>query len=147
MRPNDLPPRSFGWSETHKLIVLNASSSDQILAIVDVSEDMLAKSVGHIGLFQVAETLHGCGFAHQLYDALEAWLVGRGSDVIRLGVLEGNPRGLAFWTRHGFRETRRRSGVAHTGKTHNSMVMYKPLQPMTLEAYRQRVPRDHPDTI
>jgi GNAT superfamily N-acetyltransferase len=144
---NDLPPAEFGWSATHKLIATQLAQPEKVLAIIDVSEDMLANGVGHIGLFQVAQSLHGTGVAHQLYHALESWLAQRGTDVIRLGVLEGNPRGLAFWTRHGYRETRRRVGVAPTGKIHNSMVMFKPLTPLTLEAYHKRVPRDHPDTV
>jgi ribosomal protein S18 acetylase RimI-like enzyme len=144
---NDLPPAAFGWSATHKLIATDRANADAILAIIDVSEDMLAKGVGHIGMFQVDESLHGSGFAHELYRALEGWLAQRGSDVIRLGVLEGNPRGLSFWTRQGYHQTRRRIGTAPTGKTHNSFVMYKPLMPLNLEAYRMRVPRDHPDTI
>jgi GNAT superfamily N-acetyltransferase len=144
---NDLPPAEFGWTATHKLIATRIAEPENVLAIIDVSQDMLAKGVGHIGLFQVAEALHGSGLAHRLYDALENWLALRGTDVIRLGVLEGNPRGLAFWTRHGYALTRRRVGTAPTGKTHISMVMFKPLKPLTLEAYQKRVPRDHPDTL
>jgi ribosomal protein S18 acetylase RimI-like enzyme len=144
---DDLPPIAFGWSATHKLIATHVAEPEKILAIIDVSEDMLAKDVGHIGMFQVDETMHGSGFAHNLYHALETWLERRGSDVIRLGVLDGNPCGLAFWTRHGYRETRQRVGVAPTGKTHRSLVMFKPLGSLTLENYRARVPRDHPDTM
>lgn len=106
---------------------------------------MIGKGVGHIGLFQVAQKLHGTGLAQDLYSALERWLASRGARVIRLGVLDGNERGMAFWTRFGYRKTRVRMGTAPTGKQHCSSVMYKPLLPMSLSEYRILVPRDHPE--
>ncbi len=142
----DLPPQEFGWTATHKLVAKAIDGTGEISAIIDVTEDMLAPGIGHIGLFQVAERLHGTGVAHDLYQALESWMVHRNTRAIRLGVLEGNPRGMAFWTRHEYRETRTRIGTAPTGKQHLSHVMYKPLIEMSLEQYRQLVPRDHPDT-
>jgi ribosomal protein S18 acetylase RimI-like enzyme len=143
----DLPPASFNWTHTHKLFVRRHQNPDIIAAIIDVTEDMIDKDVGHIGLFQVATALHGTGLANDLYQGLEDWLASRGTDVLRLGVLDGNARGMAFWTRHGFLETRRRQGMAPNGKTHLSHVLYKPLKPLTLEAYRLRVPRDDPNSV
>jgi GNAT superfamily N-acetyltransferase len=142
----DVPPQEFGWTATYKLIALSPDRDDEIVAIMDVTLDMIARGVGHIGLFQVAQKLYGTGFAHNLYRSLEDWLEGQGMIVLRLGVLEGNPRGMAFWTRHGYCETRQRTGVAPTGKQHQSYVMYKPLKALSLDAYRKLVPRDHPDT-
>lgn len=142
----DLPPASFNWTATHKLIARRHQDQGKIAAILDITEDMIDKCVGHIGLFQVATALHGVGLAHRLYQGLEDWLASRGMDVLRLGVLEGNARGMSFWTRHGFLETRRRQGTAPTGKTHLSFVMYKPLKPLSLDAYRLRVPRDDPSS-
>ncbi|GIU67284.1 hypothetical protein PsB1_1438 [Candidatus Phycosocius spiralis] len=138
------PPALFHWTQTHKLIARTHQHPDTIAAVLDVTEDMIAPGVGHISLFQVATALQGSGFAHVLYQALEDWLASRGMDVLRLGVLEGNPRGMAFWTRQGYLKTRERVGTAPSGKTHQSYVMYKPLKPLTLDAYRQRVPRDDP---
>jgi ribosomal protein S18 acetylase RimI-like enzyme len=142
----DLPPTSFNCTATHKLIARRHQDPETIAAILDVTEDMIDKGVGHIGLFQVATALHGAGLAHRLYQGLEDWLTSRGMDVLRLGVLEGNARGMAFWRRQGFLETRQRQGTAPTGKTHQSHVMVKPLKPLTLEAYRLRVPRDDPNS-
>jgi GNAT superfamily N-acetyltransferase len=140
----DLPPKTFNWTTTLKLIARSHQDPDIVAAVIDVTQDMIAPGVGHIGLFQVATALHGTGFAHTLYEGLEDWLASRGMDVLRLGVLEGNPRGMAFWTRHGYLKTRQRVGTAPSGKTHQSHVMYKPLKPLTLDAYRRRVPRDDP---
>jgi GNAT superfamily N-acetyltransferase len=142
----DEPPAAFGWSRTLKLIGAYTHKQDDIVAIIDVTLDMISPGIGHIGLFQVAKKHYGCGLAHQLYMGLETWLIDQGMVALRLGVLEGNPRGMAFWVRHGFVETRLRNGMAPTGKQHKSHVMFKPLKPMTRDAYRTVVPRDHPDT-
>jgi GNAT superfamily N-acetyltransferase len=142
----DKPPTEFNWTAVHKLVAFVKDDPAKIVAIIDLAEDMLAQGVGHIGLFQVAECQHGTGLAHELYQGLEDWLVGRGSNVIRLGVLDGNARGMAFWKRHGYAQTRLRGGTAPTGKSHVSHVMYKPLVPMSLVDYRGMVPRDDPSS-
>lgn len=142
----DLPPPEFNARATYKLVASAADDPSKIKAIIDVTLDMLAIGVGHISLFQVAERCHGTGLAHDLYRGLEDWLAREGSKVIRLGVLDGNSRGMAFWTRHGYQETRTRIGTAPTSKQRHSHVMFKPLLPMSLDQYRTLVPRDHPDT-
>lgn len=139
----DLPPAEFGWTATHKLLAHAGGDPGDVLAVMDVSENMIAPGVGHIGLFQVAEARHGTGLADQLYCGLEAWLAARGMNAFRLGVLEANPRGQAFWARHGYVQSRSRA--APDGSGHVSRVMMKSLVPTTLAAWQRRVPRDHPE--
>ncbi|MFN7498192.1 MAG: hypothetical protein ACK5SF_12395, partial [Hyphomonadaceae bacterium] len=38
----DLPPSSFNWTNTHKLIARHHQDPDTIAAILDVTEDMIA---------------------------------------------------------------------------------------------------------
>ena len=73
----DVPPSQFGWTATHKLIVTMPDDRANIVAVIDVTEDMIGKGVGHIGLFQVAQRLHGGGVAQEVYDALDHWLMSR----------------------------------------------------------------------
>jgi hypothetical protein len=42
----DLPPASFGCSSTHKFIACAKGEGDNILAIMDVTLDMIAKGIG-----------------------------------------------------------------------------------------------------
>ena len=141
----DLPPSDFGWTATHKLIAIRpVMAPGSVLAVMDVSVNMIASGVGHIGLFQVAEALHGTGIAHRLYQALEAWLVSEGMDGFRLGVLEANPRGHAFWSRHGYQFARHRRAPDNSG--HVSRVLYKTLSPTSAEQWYKRVPRDDPQS-
>jgi GNAT superfamily N-acetyltransferase len=139
----DLPPVAFGWTATHKLISFLFDDPDILVAVMDVSENMIATGVGHIGLFQVAEAHYGTGLAHELYCGLEGWLASRGMDAFRLGVLQANPRGQAFWARHGYVLSRHRAAPDDSG--HVSRVMMKSLLPTSLQAWHARVPRDHPD--
>jgi GNAT superfamily N-acetyltransferase len=140
----DLPPESYGWTATHKLISLATGTDAPIVAVMDVSENMLAPGIGHIGLFQVADALHGSGLADELYTGLEMWLAGRGMDGFRLGVLQANPRGQRFWARHGYSLSRTRP--VPDGSGHVTNVLMKSLTGQSLADWQRRVPRDHADT-
>lgn len=139
----ELPPEACHPGPTYKLVVRKPNDAT-ILAILDVTLGLIDPRVGHIGLFQVAEALHGTGLAPALHEALERWMAGRGMEVLRLGVLTTNPRGAAFWARQGYQPTRQRSTQMGAGRTVMIDVLYKPLVPLTLKAYLARVPRDDP---
>jgi GNAT superfamily N-acetyltransferase len=141
----DLPPVEFGWTATHKLIALLPHDPGTILAVMDISENMLAPGVGHIGLFQVAEARHGTGIAHELYAGLEAWLIERGMDAFRLGVLETNTRGRVFWDRCGFQVSRQREADDGSGQVW--IVMMKSILGGSLADWHRRVPRDRPASL
>lgn len=139
----ELPPETFHPGPTHKL-VLRKPHDASIAAILDVTLGLIDPRVGHIGLFQVAQALHGTGLAPALYGALERWMAGRGMEALRLGVFTTNPRGAAFWARQGYKPTRQRATEMGAGRTVLIDVLYKPLVALTLEAYLARVPRDDP---
>ena len=141
----DLPPAQFNPGPTVKLVVRPEAGGD-IVGIVDLTLGMIDPKVGHLGLFQVAGAVQGTGLAHRLYEALEAWIAGQGMEAIRLGVLTTNPRGAAFWTRHGYHTVRHRSAELDTGRTVVTEVRVKLFAPLTLESYLARVPRDDPAT-
>ena len=139
----ELPPGAFHPGPTYKLVVRKPHDAS-IAAILDVTLGLIDPRVGHIGLFQVAQALHGTGLAPVLYGALERWMAGRGMEALRLGVLTTNPRGAAFWDRQGYKPTRQRATEMGAGRTVLIDVLYKPLVALTLEAYLARVPRDDP---
>jgi GNAT superfamily N-acetyltransferase len=141
----ELPPEAYNPGPTYKLVVRNPHEAS-IAAILDVTLGLIDPRVGHIGLFQVAQALHGTGLASALYGALERWMAERGMEALRLGVLTTNPRGAAFWARHGYKPARQRPMQMDTGRTLVIDVLYKPLVAMTLEAYLARVIRDDPTT-
>ena len=119
---------------------------DTLIGMADVLSNLLAEGVWHIGLFTVGTGLHGNGTATVLYDGLEAWMIERGAQWARLGVVEGNARAERFWERLGYREVRRREGL-HMGKRINTVrVMVKPLGERGVSDYLAAVARDRPES-
>jgi GNAT superfamily N-acetyltransferase len=117
---------------------------DTLIGMADVLTNLLAEGVWHIGLFIVATALHGNGTATVLYDGLEAWMIERGAQWARLGVVEGNARAERFWERLGYREVRRREGVDMGMRINTIRVMVKPLGERTVSDYLAAVARDRP---
>ena len=118
-----------------------------LVGVAIVVADLCAPQVWHVALFLVATRLHGQGVAGPAYQALEEWMRGQGARWLRLGVVVGNGRAEAFWTRQGFGELRRREGVDTGGRINAISVRLKPLReagPGEIAAYLERVPRDRP---
>lgn len=64
---------------------------------------------------------------------------------MRLGVVRGNARAEAFWTRQGYTELRTREGVDTGGRFNTLSVRLKPLRADPgLEVFLRLVPRDDP---
>lgn len=138
-----MPPA--GWPFT-KVWVLGYTGPDAALvAMANVTTDLLAPSVWHLGLLVVATAHHGTGLADLLYRSLESWARDCGASWLRLGVVRGNARAERFWERQGFVQTRVRHDVPMGKRRHTLRVMVKPLSGGALEHYLERVPRDRPD--
>lgn len=54
--------------------------------------------------FYVDSSWHGRGVAHELMDTVVAAASSRGAHTLWLGVWERNPRAIAFYGKHGFRD-------------------------------------------
>jgi len=135
-----------GMPFTRKRVLGFRAQGDELVAVADVIEDLLAPRVWHVGLFLVPEPLQGTGIAQRAYAALEAWMRGQGAHWLRLGAVAGNDRAERFWRRQGYVETRRRSGVAMGRKVNELIVMAKPIAGGSLDDYLALVPRDRAAT-
>lgn len=134
-----------GWSFTKKWLIGYVDASGSLVAMANVTSDLLAPGVWHIGLLIVATTRHGTGDAQAIYRGLETWAASYGARWLRLGVVQGNVRAERFWESLGFIQARTRAGVA-MGKAHNTLrVMVKPLGTNLLEHYLALVQRDRPE--
>lgn len=134
-----------GMSFTRKWMIGFIDESGRLIGMASVISDLLAKHVWHIGLFVVATRLHGSGVANAMYAQLESWMRGHGALWLRLGVVEGNARAERFWEKAGYREVRKRSGVAMGARTNVIRVMAKPIAGGTREEYLVLVARDRPE--
>lgn len=137
------PPADWPWR--HIVRLGWAEADGRLAAFADMTTDLLADGVWHLGLFIVATRHHGGGLAQRLYASLEAWARQHGASWMRLGVVVGNTRGERFWERQGFVEVKCRHGLEFGALRQSVRVMLKPLAGETLVQYLERVPRDRPE--
>lgn len=137
-------PLPEGWSFTKQCRLGWREAGGELAAMANITSDLLAPGVWHIGLFIVASARHGQGDAQALYRDVEAWAAVHGAAWLRLGVVVGNARAERFWERMGFREVRRREDVEMGARVNTLSVMMKPLGGGTVAEYLALVPRDRP---
>jgi GNAT superfamily N-acetyltransferase len=135
-----------GWSFTKKWLIGYLDAAGAIAAMANVTADLLADGVWHIGLFMVDHARRGNGDAHTLHRGLEDWAKANGARWLRLGVVQGIARAEAFWARLGYVETRTRDSVPMGRLSQTVRVLVKPLAGGTLEELRALVPRDRPQS-
>lgn len=133
-----------GWPYTKKWLLGFVDSSNTLIGMSNVVQDLLAPGVWHIGLFMLASSLHGKGMAHKLYQGLELWARDSGALWLRLGVVQGNARAEKFWEKLGYTEVRTRRDVEIGQQRNTIRVMAKALAGGSIAEYLQLVTRDHP---
>lgn len=141
---DDRPPPEMPFDEV--FVVGFVDRSGGLVAVASVISNLLAAEVWHIGLFIVANSLHGSGAAASLYAGLEGWTQAHGARWVRLGAVAGNTRAERFWERRGFVEVRRRSGVRLGHLVQTVRVFVKPIGGSGIDAYLKLVARDRPES-
>jgi GNAT superfamily N-acetyltransferase len=136
----ELPPA--GWPYTRMMVFGWQDGSGELAAMANVISDLLAPGVWHLGTFIVATQRHGSGCAQRLLQSLEAWALQSGAQWMRLGVVQGNTRAVAFWRQRGYQQVAERRGVVMGRQINTVRVMAKSLCGQPLDAYRALVPRD-----
>ena len=136
------PPEA--WAYTRKWVLLFEDDEGAAVGMADLLQDLFEPGIWHVGLFIVATRWHGSGRAQAMFGTLERWMVGQGARWLRLGVVDGNARGSAFWRRVGFAEVRTRENYEVGARRHRLQVMVKPLGEPDWAWYRKAVPRDRP---
>jgi ribosomal protein S18 acetylase RimI-like enzyme len=139
------PPPEMSYSALRAWLIRDRESQ-RIIGEVSAIVDLLAPGVIHLGFFIVDVARRGSGLADEVYASYEAWAVAQGARWLRLGVVESNARGWSFWRRLGYAEVRRRENHVLGARSHNLVVMVKPVAPNTLDDYLARVVRDRPDS-
>jgi GNAT superfamily N-acetyltransferase len=141
---DDLPPADMPFNA--RWLIGFTDRAGNLVGFAGVLSDILAPRVWHVGIFIVASSLHGTGAASALYDTLERWMAANGAAWIRLGVVEGNVKAERFWRKTGYREVRKRLGIAMGRRTNDVRVLVKPLESRSITDYLSLVERDNPDS-
>ena len=115
----DLPPDK-GYEDKFVLGVFDAE--DMLVGILDVIRDYVIKGEWTIGLMLLDPKQRGKGLGTIVHEALVVWAVELGAKSFRLGAIEENPKGLAFWSSLGY-EKIKEVEMTLTEKTHIVNVM------------------------
>jgi GNAT superfamily N-acetyltransferase len=145
---HELPPPELSYNRTYYLAFVPSAPSANPApwrAIAQLTSDLMAEGVCHIGLFIVATAHHGQGDAMALFASIERWALSQGARWLRLGVVVGNARAERFWGKQGFIELRQRHGVACGPRLNSLRVMLKPMAKATQAEYLALVARDRPE--
>ncbi|MCV2358223.1 GNAT family N-acetyltransferase [Paucibacter sp. TC2R-5] len=142
---HELPPPELSYKRTYYLAFVPTTAAEPWRAIAQLTSDLMAEGVCHIGLFIVATSRHGQGDAQALFECIERWAASQGARWLRLGVVVGNVRAERFWASQGFVELRQRHGVPSGSRLNSIRVMLKPLAGATQAEYLALVARDRPD--
>jgi len=129
-----------GWPCSRKWPVL-FEGADGVAGVATMVQDLFAPGIWNIGLFIAATSLHGSGRPRAMYVALESWMKGKGARWSRLGVVDGNARGRAFWARMGYTPVSVRENFRIGRLSHRLHVLVKPLGDADWDWYRRAVPR------
>jgi GNAT superfamily N-acetyltransferase len=114
-----LPP---GREPADKLVLGIMGPSGDLIGILDTVRGYPEPGVWFLGLLLLHPAHRGSGLGAKVYEAFAEWAFAQGCDVIRLGVVRQNERGLAFWTRQGFQEVARQP-MQFAGKDTEAVIM------------------------
>jgi GNAT superfamily N-acetyltransferase len=120
----DCPPNS-DLAASHKLGAFLAD--DELVAIADLAFGYPEPTDAYIGLMLIDPKHRGKGLGGILVEHLTAAARANNAGRMLIAVLDGNPRGRAFWEREGFRLERTFPPVTIGGKSHIRHRMHKPL--------------------
>ena len=138
---DDAPPAPFAF-DRRWLLLVRERASGELVGVIDLVKDLLAPGIWHVGLFFVAERLHGSGVAAELHAALQGWMQGQGARWLRLNVVDRNRRGVRFWRRQGYAFVCPRQWTAPSGQVNTVWTLVKPLAGESLAGYLAAQTRD-----
>lgn len=76
------------------------------VAVVDILEGYPDEDAVYMGLFMIDGKRHRIGYGRKLMQQLEENIRQKGFKRIRLGVVEGNQKAMAFWLSLDFKEVK-----------------------------------------
>ncbi|MCB9285596.1 MAG: GNAT family N-acetyltransferase [Lewinellaceae bacterium] len=101
--------------------------ADRLVGVVDLVENYPEPGEWIIGLLLLHPDLRGRGLGGQVHEELVEMARNGGATKMRLGVVTQNERGIAFWTRLGYREISRTAPRLMGKKTSVILVMNRPV--------------------
>jgi GNAT superfamily N-acetyltransferase len=114
-----LPP---GKDYTDKFVLAVDTPDKPLIGIIDAIRNYPEDGVWFIGLQLLHPAHRSQGLGEKVYEAFAEWAFSQGCDIVRLGVVKQNERGLQFWTKVGFQEVARQP-MSFAGKDTEAVIM------------------------
>ena len=115
----DAPPNCDPTQSHH----LGLFHDGRLSGLAELSFGFPAAGDAYLGMMILAPRLRGMGHGPALLAEVETLARAAGAPTLYLGVIEANPKGRAFWDRHGFRPT----GVTRQDARNITHRLAKPL--------------------
>jgi len=115
----DLPPNK-GYEDKFVLGVYGTESD--LVGVLDVIRDYVVKGEWTLGLMILDPKERGQGLGKRIHNSFIFWAKGLGAESFRLGVIEENKNGHAFWNAMGYEKIKEVS-MTFIEKTHIVNVM------------------------
>ncbi len=119
-------PTGKGYDDKIVLGVFDAENG--LIGVLDIIRNYVTEGEWTIGLMILDPKERGKGLGRNIHNALIKWAEPLGAKSFRIGVIEENSNGFAFWSAIGYRKIKEVSMVL-TEKTHIVNVMTLHLQP------------------
>jgi RimJ/RimL family protein N-acetyltransferase len=109
----------------HPLVLRSKEEPTRIIGWAEILDEHPRDHVPWIGLLEVHQQEQRNGYGSEAVAALVDWARKAGAPALRLGVDEGNVRGLAFWHKFGFRDVEQRERVGPSGPIGVSVMEFR----------------------
>ncbi|MFB0921548.1 MAG: GNAT family N-acetyltransferase [Oscillospiraceae bacterium] len=115
----DLPD---GKGYEDKFVLGVSSAQNKLVGVIDIIRDYPIQGEWMLGLMLLDPAKRGNGLGKAVHSALVEWAKRLGATSFRIGVIEENKNGQAFWAAMGYRKLKEVS-MALLEKTHTVDVM------------------------
>ena len=115
----DLPP---GKDYDDKFVLGVYDSSNNLSGVLDIIRNYVVEGEWTIGLMLLEPAVRGSGLGKMIHNALKEWAKGLDANTFRIGVIEENMNGQAFWAAMEYKKVKDVS-MTFEEKTHTVNVM------------------------
>ncbi|MEL7657499.1 MAG: GNAT family N-acetyltransferase [Bacillota bacterium] len=102
--------------------VLGIYRFDELIGLVDIVKDFPTVGEWMLGLMLITPEERGSGLGRAVHEALVIWAKELGAESFRIGVIEDNHKGFAFWSSLGYTKIKE-VNMDLNAKTHIVNVM------------------------
>ncbi|WP_202708876.1 GNAT family N-acetyltransferase [Sporosalibacterium faouarense] len=98
----DLPP----GKNLEEKYLYGVFDKNSLVAVIDMVSNYPEKGEWIIGLFLIHTKIRGIGLGREIHNLIKNFIISKGAEKLRIGVLEQNTNALKFWNKIGYKQTK-----------------------------------------